>query len=227
MAEFSLAAFTNSIIELFTNSSILPVSSEFYVNKYGTSQTYKDKHKNRQPLHLKEAISECIGQTKFSEKDLISFDIGSEKMESMHPYYHILEDTPYIRKKDRGTGKTLGSQAKVEVGKKDYGRVDWNGKSFTREYRRNVRGSRNRTDKVSHWTTNSKGEREFINRESNTYLNEHYQYIERILDSIVDPLAELYHLKKARKIDTGLAEEYFSQFDEAPTNILDILGSFE
>lgn len=227
MAEFSLAAFTNSIIELFTNSSILPVSSEFYVNKYGTSQTYKDKHKNREPLHLKEAITECIGQTRFSEQDLISFDIGSEKMEKMHPYYHILEDTPYIRKKGKGTTKTLGSQAKVEIEKRDYNRVEWNGKSFTKEYRRNVRGSRNRLDKVSHWTTNSKGEREFINRESNTYLNEHYQYIERILDSIVDPLAELYNLKKARKINTGLAEEYFGQFDEAPSNILDIIGSFE
>lgn len=226
MAEFSLTSFADSIIELFLNSSILPVSSEFYVNKNGISQLYKNKHKDRQPLHLKEAISECIGQTRFTEQDLISFDIGSDKMESMHPYYHILEDTPYIRKKEQGTEKTLGSQAKVEVGKRDYGIVSWNGKTFTKEYARNVRGKRNRLNKTSHWVTNSKGEQEFINRDSNTYLNVHYQYIERILDSIVDPLADLFGLKKARKIDSGLAEEYFSQFDEAPNNILDIIGSF-
>ena len=227
MAEFSLTSFTNTIIEMFTSSRLFPVSSEYYVNKYGTSQLYKNKHKNREPLHLKQAVLECMINSKFEEKDLITFDIGNEQMELMHPYYHILEDTPYIRKKDRGTDKTKGSQAKVEIIKRDYGRVEWNGKTFTKEYSRNVRGSRNRLEKTSHWITNAKNEQEFVNRESNTYVNEHYQYIERILDDIVEPLASMFNLKPARKIDTGLAEEYFSQFDEAPTNILDILGSFE
>ena len=158
------------------------------------------------------------------------FEIGNENAEEKYPYYHILEDAPVIRKRGRGTKKTKGSQAEVEnLGQRDYNRVSWNGKTFTKEYSRNVRGSRKRLASVSHWTTDYMGNDVFINREANAYLNEHYHYIEKMLNDygILDTLASEFNLKRGRTIDTGLAEEYFSQEDADMTNILDIIGSHD
>lgn len=229
MAEFNLNAFSDSLIDLFTNSNLFPYSQEYYIDKNGKSQPYSSKHKNRQPLHLKDAVIHSISQSRVFEQDMNSFEIGNEQMEIMHPYFHILNDSPYIRKRNMGSDKTHGSQAKVEKGKRDYNVVAWNGKTFVKEYQRNVRGSRNRTNKVSHWITNSNGEKEFINRDSNTYVNEHYHYIEKILDNIVDDLASMYGLKAQRKVDSGLGEEYASQFEDLglESNILDIISSFD
>lgn len=225
MAKFDINIFTDRLIELFINSPIFPV---FDINKWNNRQGDRNKHPFRNPLTLKESVDNSIKGSRLAEQDMITFDIGNEQMEETHPYYHILEDAPYIRKAGKGTAKTKGSQAKVEnIGKRDYGIVNWNGKTFSKEYSRNTRGSRNRLDKVTHYITDNKGDIKLINREANSYLNEHYKYIERILDSgILNTLAAEQGLKLSkRKIDTGLAEEYFSQFDETPLNILDILGS--
>ena len=227
--EYELGSFADRLQELFITSTLFPYLSEDYMNKYGWSQSDAKKHKGREPLHLKTAVDTCMKETRIRDEISVSFDIGSERLERTHPYYHILEDAPVIRKKNKGTKKTMGSQASIEdVGKRDYGIVSWNGKTFTKEYTRNVRGSRNRANKVSHWERTN-GQDVFVNRESNSYLNTHYHYIENILDSgILNDLAIEYGMKLAKKkIDTGLAEEYFAGLSEAPTNILDILGSFE
>lgn len=227
--EFEIGAFTNTLVDLFLESPLFPNLKGEYMSNWGIMQTDEQKHPNRHPTHLKDAAQNCINSTKLYSEGMITFDIGNEDMEKQHPYYHILEDSPVIRKRYRATQKTAGSQAKIQdVGKRDYGRVEWNGKTFTKEYSRNVRGSRNRIESVSHWITSSNGEKKFVNRESNSYANIHYHYIERILDSgILNALAEQYGATLKRKIDTGLGEEYFSQFDEAPNNILDIISSFE
>lgn len=229
--EFEIGAFAKSLQELFVNSQFFPYLDEKYINKYGWTQTDRSKHPKREPLHLRKAVDDCMSETYLNVgENIVEMTIGSEKLERTHPYYHILEDAPVIRKANKGTEKTKGSQAKVEdVGQRDYGRVHWNGKVFAKEYAKNVRGSRDRTSKVSHWT-NSGGRRVFVNRESNAYKNEHYKYIERILDSgILETLASQYGLKmRKRKIDTGLGEEYALQEESNyTTNIIDILDSFE
>ena len=225
---FDILTFTNRLKELFTESPLFPNAPEYYENEWGNRQLNSEKHKGRQPLKLKTAVIQCIADTTMKEQDTITFDIGSESLERMHPYYHILEDTPVIRKRNKGTGKSLGSQAKVEdVGKRDYGRVSFNGKTFSKEYSRNVRGKRNRLDIVDHYMTDSRGNVKRVNRESNSYQNVHYRYIERILDSgILDTIAQEQDLKLMRKSNTGLAEEYLMQNDYQQSSLQDIIDSF-
>lgn len=225
--EYTIEAFVDRLKELFTDSSIFPYMEQDYYNN-GYTQSDSSKHPKRSPQHLKDAVKECFENSMSKQTDMITFEMGSEKMEKTHPYYHILEDAPVIRKKNRGTEKSKGSQASIEdVGKRDYGIVNWNGKTFTKEYSKNVRGSRKSVINKSTKVLRDDGKIIKINTNANTYVNTHYKYIEKILDSgILETLAKEFNMTLKRKIDTGLAEEYFSQFDEAPINILDILGSF-
>ena len=225
---FDILTFTNRLKELFTESPLFPNAPEYYENEWGNRQLNSEKHKGRQPLKLKTAVIQCIADTTIKEQDTITFDIGSESLERMHPYYHILEDAPVIRKRNKGTEKSLGSQAKIEdVSKRDYGRVSFNGKTFSKEYSRNVRGKRNRLDSVDHYITDSRGKVKRVNRESNSYQNVHYRYIERILDSgILDTIAQEQDLKLMRKPNTGLAEEYLMQNDYEQSSLQDIIDSF-
>ena len=196
----------------------------------------KDRGRNPNGTFKHGQYNEQIRDVAFKNNPTISsmenqytFDIGNEYSEEHYPYYHILEDAPYIRKRDRGTSKTRGSQAKVEkLADRNYSFPTWNGKTFTQEYRKNIRGKRNRIGKVSHWATDYNGEKIFINRESNSYLNEHYQYVERMLnDSILDTLAFEFNLKRARTEITGLEEELAMEWGESVSTILDIFNSFE
>lgn len=226
---FEIMAFTSRLKDLFLSSPLFPMFHDPYITKNGRVQTDREKHPKREPLHLYDAIDNSIKNSMLQTEGMVTFDIGNEQMERVHPYYHILEDSPYIRKQFKGTTKTKGSQARIEnLGQRDYGLVTWNGKTFTKEYQRNIRGKRNRIGKVSHWATDYNGDMYFINRDSNSYLNVHYRYIERILDSgILDILASEQGLKLAkRKIDTGLKEEYFSQLNDQ-IDILDIMSSFD
>lgn len=227
---FDILTFTNRLKELFTESPLFPNAPEYYENEWGNRQLNSEKHKGRQPLKLKTAVIQCIADTTLKEQDTITFDIGSESLERIHPYYHILEDTPVIRKKNKGTEKSLGSQAKIEdVSKRDYGRVSFNGKTFSKEYSRNVRGKRNRLDSVDHYITDSRGHVKRVNRESNSYQNVHYRYIERILDSgILELLANENDMKLMRKSNTGLKDEFAMQEGlEQGQSLLDIIASFE
>lgn len=136
-----------------------------------------------------------ISRFDFGEEPFITFEIGNETAERIAPYYHILQDAQYIRKAGYGTKKTRGSQAKVEnLGKRDYGRVSFNGKTYSKEYKKNIRGARN--------------------RESEYYFNVHYKYIDKILDETLPIIASELGLKLKRKIDTGLKDEYDFQIVE-------------
>ena len=223
---FDINVFANRLKELFVNSPLFPNMPENYVNVWGVVQSDREKHKGRVPLKLKDAvISSMANSTVFVENE-ISFNIGNEQMEKTHPYYHILENAPVIRKRGKGTDKSRGSQAKIEdVGQRDYERVSFNGKSFTKEYAKNVRGKRNRIDNVTHFVSDSRGNRKMINREAGAYQNVHYMYIEKILDSgILNTIAEEQGLKVMRKSNTGLAEEYFAQQGEL--DLASIIDSF-
>lgn len=217
--EYNLDAFFNSLISYIGSSPLFPYMKD--------EELDEKKHPKRNPLHLKDAIFN--NAQPIHSLNSITFDIGNAGLETTHPYYHILEQAQVIRKRDRGTTKSRGSQAKVQnVASRDYDRVNWNGKTFTKEYRRNVRGSRSLIGKASRWEDDK-----FINREANYYANVHYRYIENILESgILDMLAAEFGMRRMRTKDSGLGEEYLLQesmdygTDEA-SNIVNILSSFE
>ena len=223
---FDINVFATRLKELFVNSPLFPNMPENYVNEWGVVQSDREKHKGREPLKLKDAVISSMAKSTIFAENEISFNIGNEQMEKTHPYYHILENAPVIRKRGKGTDKSRGSQAKIEdVGQRDYERVSFNGKTFTKEYAKNVRGKRNRINNVTHFITDSKGNRKMINREAGAYQNIHYMYIERILDSgILNTIAEEQGLKVMRKSNTGLAEEYFAQQGEL--DLESIIDSF-
>lgn len=183
------------------------------------------KHKKR-PKHIRDIA--FMENEVMNTGDTTIFEIGNEQSESEYPYYHILEDSPVIRKRGRGTTKTKGTQEMIkEKGKRDYGYVYWNGKTFTKEYSRNVRGSRKRLSSVSHWTTDYMGNDLFINREANSYLNVHYQYIEKMLNNgILDEIATMFNLKRARTVNSGLVEEFADQENVSVDAIMEVFGSF-
>lgn len=192
---------------------------------YEPEEINMQKHKKR-PKHIRDVA--------FMENEVIVageqtiFEIGNEESESNYPYYHILEDAPVIRKRGKGTLKTKGTQEMIkDKGKRDYGYVFWNGKTFTKEYTRNVRGSRKRLSSVSHWTTDYMGNDVFINRQANSYLNKNYKYIEKMLENgILDELALMFNLKRARTMNTGLADEFADQQGISLESVLETFGSF-
>ena len=221
--EFEVNAFSSRIRELFFDSPMFPIMTGDYVDKYGRTQSDSKKHKDRNPTHLKEAAQQEVARTVVTQPNLVTFDYGSERLEQIYPYYHILQQAPVIRKKNRGTAKSKGSEETKKPTERDYERVNWNGKTFTKEYSRNVRGSRINLSKT---TMHLNGQ--YLNIEANQYLNIHYKYIDRILDSIAPQLASEFGLKLKRKQDTGLAEEYSMQEEsEYTTDIIDIFNSFE
>ena len=181
------------------------------------------KHPNR-PFHIRDVAFMWLPTSTSDNGNTITFDIGSDYAEENYPYYHILQDSPYIRKRNRGSDKTKGSQANIkDLSKRDYGRVSFNGKTFTKEYSKNVRGERKRITETS-------------TRKSNSYQNIHYKYIDKILDANLPFIADYFGMKMGRKKDTGLEQEYKDQYEQDKLNlatgnwdldILDIMTSFE
>lgn len=231
--EFSIELFTEKLKEWFVNSALFPYYeiANTKETQYGRSKQYDDsvKHPNRHPTHLKDATKQCLETTTTRLENSISFDYGNAVLEANYPHYHILEESQVIRKRNKGTKKTKGSQDSERIlAKRDYNKVSWNGKTFTKEYSRNVRGSRNRMSMVSHWGMLN-GQSVYENADSNAYFNTHYQYIENILDQdVVMRLEAYFGLKKSRKVDTGLNEEYGLQEESNyTTNIFDILNTHD
>lgn len=199
--EYTIGSFTKRLRELMYDN--FPKLEGRGFNPGGTP-----KHKEHNEMIRDIAFKN--NPTFMIDEETNAFEIGNEYAEEYYPYYHILEDSPYIRKRDKATTKTKGSQAKVEKrSQRDYNIISFNGKTFSREYSRNVRGKRNRLDKVSHWATSSDGELVWLNRESNSYLNTHYHYIEKMMNEvIIDQLAFDFNLKVRRTQITSLQEDY-------------------
>lgn len=213
--EFNLVAFTQRLRDLMYDK--FPFENE-YINK--------SKHKNR-PGHIRD-VAFRNNDTEYGE-NYTSFVIGNHYAEERYPYYHILEDSPYIRKRGKGSEATKGSQDKVSIagGGRDYNRITFNGKVYTREYEKNVRGSRSRLSNVQRKVVDYMGQDVVINRGSNSYLNIHYKYIERMLeDSILDDLALEFGLRKMRTQKTSLQLDYDTQDIDDIGSIVDIINSF-
>lgn len=169
--------------------------------------------------HIKDVAFKNNPTIRLDDNSLM-FEIGNQYAEERYPYYHILQDAPYIHKRGKGTDKSKGSQAKVQdLGSRNYNKINWNGKTYSKEYAKNVRGSRNRDDKVSRWVNGK-----FVNREATEYLNVHYQYIDKILDYSLPFVAQFYGMKLMRKSNTGLEEDYQAQVDDEHTNLLNMVS---
>lgn len=194
------------------------------------------KHPHR-PLHIRDIAFMWLPTSTSADGNMITFDIGSEYAEEYYPYYHILQDAPYIRKKNMGSDKTKGSQRKIhDLSQRDYGRVRFNGKTFSKEYSRNVRGERKKITDTTKTFSYRYGKHITIERDTNSYQNVHYKYIDKILDNTLPMIADYFGMKMGRKQDTGLEEEYNAQYKQDSINlavgnwdldILDIMTSFD
>lgn len=195
---------------------------------YEPDRLKEAKHK-KTPLHIRD-VAFWHNPLLSVDENTLEFQIGNAFAEEKYPYYHILEDAKVIRKRGRGSEKTRGSQAKVEkLSERDYNRVTWTGKNLTREYSRNIRGKRARIEKISHYVTNYNGEVLFINREANSYLNVHYNYIETMLEDrgILDRLASEFGMKRKRTQQTSLLDDFLMQSNNDPDIVAEVLSHFE
>lgn len=148
-------------------------------------------------------------------KDTYYFEIGNENAEAKAPQYHILEDAKIIRRPNKATKKSKGSQANIfPIEKRDYGAMLWRkrtqskGSEFGKmeliqEYRQNqTRNFWGDADKAREYVERVK----YHNKNNrNYYENKHYKYIERILDVIVPQVAQEIGAKLA-KTTSGLGD---------------------
>ena len=221
--EYTISSFADRLVELFTNSKKMPKMADPYVDKYGREQSDDKKHKNRpQPRNLKFQIWSSLVYSKVQTDNIITMDIGNEHMEEYFPYYHILQQAPVIRKRGRATKKSAGSQMyEKNIKKRDYEKVHWNGKTFTKEYSRNVRGSRVNLNKTQMHLDN-----EWLNTGSNQYLNMHYGYIDTIAEEVAHELAKEFEMRLGRTQDSGLIDEFAIQEGTDIDTVLEAFGSF-
>lgn len=220
--EFSLNNFTERLMQLIHSSKLMPDMGSFYTDRYGDVQSDAKKHPNRPtPRDLRSQISLSMSNSFVAGETINTFDIGNNDMERNFPYYHILQQAPTIRKAHRGTTKTKGSESLYKnPAERDYERVHWNGKTFTKEYSRNVRGSRINLNK-----TQMHIDGQWLNTSSGQYLNTHYKYLDRICDEVAQQLAKDFDIKLGRKRDTGLIEEFAMQEEVSVEQVLEAFES--
>lgn len=209
MAEFSLSNFANDIRQ------------NIYDNfPYESDEIKAIKHAKR-PLHIRDI---ALGLTYMSNGQMI-FEIGNDYAEEYYPYYHILEDAEVIRKKGRGTKLSKGSQAEItKLSDRDYGRISFNGKTFSREYQKNVRGARSRVEKATYNIVGSDGRVYKVNKDANYYKNIHFHYIERILNNTLPWIAQANGVRMGRTEISSLEIDYENQQSE--NLITSIMSSF-
>jgi hypothetical protein len=220
MAEFDLESFTNRLRELFYDN--FPYGSK-------TNPSGSQKHP-KAPEHIRDVAFMRIPIIR--SLDTYTFDIGNQVSEEKYPYYHILEDSQVIHIRNKGTKKSKGSQELISDKKaRDYGLVKWNGKTYSQEYKKNVRGSRSRLGKARRVFVTNDGQVYKINENANIYENIHYHYIEKMIDKAIPVLCQEFNMKQKRTQSTGLADEYQLQENSNSNldfagNIMEILSSF-
>ena len=209
-------------LDLFVNE----LRKEMYIHFPYEWNEYRNasKHPNRTD-HIRD-IAFMSNQIYAFTENQRAFDIGNYQAESKYPYYHILQDSPVIHKRPRkGESPTdKKSQGKIkDKGKRDYGKVLFNGKTYTREYAKNVRGKRASViDNASSWKINElKGGIEWNDTTSRYYQNIHYQYIDKILDLAVPVVAQMFGGKLVGKSSSGLKDDYNESI-----NIENMINSF-
>lgn len=195
-----------------------------------TNPSGSNKYPNR-TKHVRDAAFKDLPIV--HEFDKMVFDIGSPLAEENYPHYHILEDSEVIHIRGKGTKKSKGSQDKITNKQaRDYGRVNWNGKTYTQEYKKNVRGSRSRLGSARKTYVDSNGVIYRVNEKANTYANIHYHYIEKTLDGALPFIAKEFGLKMLRTQNSGLDDEFLMQESveddrDLATNLINAITSFE
>lgn len=136
-----------------------------------------DKFKTRKRPHMQDiAIRKNNIQVYEYLPDAFSFEIGNRDAEEYTPHYHILEDAQKIKNPTKGTKETKGSQEQRKYKySRDYGRVS---------YRVNSKG-----EKILHQEYRDSKFRDKLYEEGTYRENKHYQWIERLLESVVDDIA--------------------------------------
>lgn len=220
--DFNIDSFTARLMELLKDNA-----------PYESDELNNSKHQNRKGRHLKDLFDKDK-QTITMNLDMRTFDVGSQMDEALLPQYHILQQAEVIKKRGRGTKTSKGSQDEIDNKlDRDYERVKWNGKTYSKEYSKNVRGERSKARKLLEPKLRYVGGKYIEDMRgglSSIYINIHYKYIDRILDAVVPYLAQEFNLRAMRKEDSGLQEEYDlqkSEEDDERFSILDTLSSFE
>ena len=218
--EYTIDSFVSRIREvMYDNFPYFP-DGKMYRSSWGVMQDNAQKHPNRTD-HIRDIAFMNLPIT--TNMETRSFDIGSEYAELLYPYYHILQDSEVIHKRYQGTKNSKGSQDAIsDKSARDYGRINWNGKTYTQEYKKNVRGGRSKKTKRLIY----KNGQYYEYGKDTTYVNIHYRYIDRILDSTLPWIAHEFGLKMSRKVNTGLEEENAMQEEIGVAGIIDILDSF-
>lgn len=211
MEYFDLGKFGKALQEYIANAIPFPTNNE---------QLDANKHKNRNPRHLQQQVrNEFMNNYEMISLNQQAFNLGSEKLEVIYPHYHILEDSEVIHKKGEGTTTSRGSMANVNRKERDYGvlvsRTNKNtGKtSLYQEYRKNVRGKRSGIKYATYKVVDDNGvvseyKKAVGTKSSTTYINEHYHYIEKNLDTIIIPeIKALFGLKQKRTQITSLFDD--------------------
>lgn len=201
-------------MDTFEMAKFLQETMQFYTPyDYSSEEKRAKKHPNR-TKHIRDVAYGQVFKTESLGGEFIplglggyAFDIGNEEAEQDYPYYHILEDTQVIRRKDMGTTRSKGSQASIPARQRDYGKVvvsykrDSNGKltkTYSQEYRKgNVRGVRSSVRETAFGLKA---------KDSNAYVNKHYHWIEKALEEkVLDLFASQFGLKIKR---TQIDNEY-------------------
>ena len=121
--------------------------------------------------------------------------------------------------------KIVKKQAQIEkLSQRDYGKISFNGKTYSKEYQRNVRGQRSLADKGTIRVVGADGVVYRINKDANYYKNKHYHYIERILNNTLPWIAQANGLRMGRTEMSSLESDYESQ--EHDSLISGIMSSF-
>lgn len=216
--EFDIDSFLKSIFDTLKGS--VP---------YESPQNYADKHAKRSGARLKD-LFDLDKNTIITNINMRTVDVGSPMAEAKMPHYHILQQAEVIRKRGKGTTTSKGSQDKEKnLLLRDYERVSFNGKTFSKEYNKNVRGQRSKARLLNEPKLRYINGQYVANEKSNSYVNIYYQYIDKILDRALPFIANDYGMKMSRKLDTGLQEEYALQMDtdyEENLPFLNMIDSF-
>ena len=116
------------------------------------------------------------------------------------------------------------------MGQRDYGKVSFNGKTYSKEYAKNIRGKRNSVvERATRFEYDNKGRRIRINPNSLSYKNIHYQYIDKILKTAIEEVALEFGYKLVSTHGTSLKDDYIVQQemeDEYRNIMYDIIDSF-
>lgn len=226
MQEFSLLSFVEELRrEMYIH---FPYEWNEYRNK--------TKHPNRTG-HIRDVAFRdnpvIVGE------NTISFDIGNNNAEAKYPYYHILQDVPVIHKRPRKyeSPSDKKSQSKVKnLGQRDYGKVSFNGKTYSKEYAKNIRGKRNsvvanarqwvidENEGGIKWSKTGIGN---SSRESQYYKNIHYQYINNILELSIKLVAPQFGYRLVQVKGTSLKDDYEMQEEiELDSMLEDMINSY-